>query len=123
MLSAAHRLRRSADFGRTVREGVRAGRPTLVVHYLADPTNSAPTTVGFVVSKGIGNAVVRNKVKRRLRGLIAEYLPLIPHGSYVVVRALPSAANAEYARLDADLLGALTKVQRMTRSASPQRHV
>lgn len=84
----------------------------MVVHYLGDSESPAPPMVGFVVSKAIGNAVIRNRVKRQLRGAIAEYIQQIPHGSHVVVRALPSAAEAPYVRLYADLGKALGKVTR-----------
>ncbi len=47
--------------------------------------------VGFVVSKAVGNAVVRNRVKRRLRHLVATLDA--PAGARVVVRALPPAAT------------------------------
>ncbi len=52
-----------------VRGGVRVGRPTLVVHALRKP--GPPSRAGFVVSKAVGNAVTRNRVKRRLRHLAA----------------------------------------------------
>lgn len=49
-----------------------------------------PLRVGFVVSKAVGNAVVRNRVKRRLRHLVAARPEVT--GADVVVRALPPAA-------------------------------
>ena len=68
---------------------------------------SAPARAGFVVSKAVGNAVVRNTVRRRLRHLVRERLAELPAGSTLVVRALPAAAEASYARLGADLDAAL----------------
>ncbi|MEV4654563.1 ribonuclease P protein component [Micromonospora sp. NPDC049301] len=126
MLAAAQRLRRSTDFAAAVRGGRRAGRGAVVVHLTvpatADPSTptspepardagaeqpSAPTRAGFVVSKAVGNAVVRNRVRRRLRALVRERLAALPAGSTVVVRALPAAAEASYPRLAADLDAAL----------------
>jgi ribonuclease P protein component len=108
MLPAAHRLRRSVDFERTVRRGTRAGRSTVVVHLLipdenvADPGSGTPQ-VGFVVSKAVGNSVQRNLVKRRLRAAAAEHLSALPTAARAVVRALPPSAAATYADLDHDL--------------------
>ncbi len=68
---------------------------------------STPSRAGFVVSKAVGNAVIRNKVRRRLRHLVRERLGELPAGSTLVVRALPQAAEASYARLGADLDAAL----------------
>lgn len=103
MLPAAHRLRRSVDFERAVRRGVRAGRSTVVVHLSEDVGGEEPPQVGFVVSKAVGNAVHRNRVKRRLRAAMAQHLDMLPERSRTVVRALPPAADADYARLDADV--------------------
>ncbi len=55
--------------------------------------------VGFVVSKAVGGAVVRTRVKRRLRAVLAERLALLPAGSLLVVRANPAAAEATSAEL------------------------
>ncbi len=54
--------------------------------------------VGFSVSKKVGNAVTRNKVKRRLRECFRPYLGDVKTGLYVFV-ARPSAANATFQQL------------------------
>jgi ribonuclease P protein component len=66
--------------------------------------------VGFVVGKAVGNAVVRNQVKRRLRHLARERLASLPGAAVLVVRALPAAATASYAELGRDLDRALGKL-------------
>jgi ribonuclease P protein component len=94
-------MRSSKDFQRTTRRGVRVGRPTLVVHAARIPDDaltgasagrSAPR-FGFVVNGAVGNAVIRNRVKRRLRHLAAAHLAGTPAGIDIVVRALPRAAT------------------------------
>ena len=95
MLPAPHRLRASDEFRSVVRSGVRVGRPTLVLH--ARPTPNPPSRAGFVVSRAVGNAVTRNRVKRRLRHLVAGSLPAAPVNLDVVVRALPPAASGPLA--------------------------
>jgi ribonuclease P protein component len=102
VLPRASRLTTSAGFRSTFRAGVRIGRPTLVVHVGSVPGRDA-VQVGFVVSKAVGNAVTRNRVKRRLRHLAADRLATTPAGTDVVVRALPRAAEPT-----ADLAGDLT---------------
>lgn len=108
MLPSAHRLRRSGDFATTVRRGRRIGKGSVVVH-LMRPADAGdePAKAGFVVSKAVGGAVVRNKVKRRLRHLVAERLHRLPPGSTLVVRANPGAAAAGYPQLGLDLDSAL----------------
>lgn len=90
---------------------MRAGRPTVVVHVLA--TDVGPARVGFVVSKAVGGAVVRNRVKRRLRHLAADRLSALAEGSLVVVRALPAAATTP-AQLPEDLGRAWSRAAGLT---------
>ncbi|GIE80902.1 ribonuclease P protein component [Actinoplanes philippinensis] len=116
MLAAAQRLRRSADFAAAIRGGRRAGRETLVVHLLVDePAFASTARAGFVVSKAVGNSVVRNRVQRRLRHLVRPLLDDLPAGATVVVRALPPAAAATYETLATDLTGALASARRPRR--------
>jgi len=109
--SAAHRLSGSAQFSLAIRTGRRAGSGTLVVH-LARPDSGDRPRVGFVVSRSVGNAVTRNRVKRRLRELVRVQADALPNGSVLVVRALPPSAGAAYAELRSDLAGCLTRVTR-----------
>lgn len=91
MLPTAHRLRDSDEFRSVVRGGVRVARPTLVMHARAN--QGPPSRAGFVVSKAVGNSVMRNRVKRQLRHLVAGVLTTAPISLDVVVRALPAAAS------------------------------
>lgn len=112
MLTRNHRLTSSAGFAQAVRRGRRAGTRTLVLHLdLATslPEQRREAEVGFVVSKAIGNAVMRNRVKRRLREIIRERLGELPDSSVLVVRALPAAAGASYQRLADDVDAAIQR--------------
>src|ERR1700722_8564012 len=103
MLPGPARMRRSADFRTAIRQGSRAGRPLLAGHLIARPGVDEPAKVGFVVSRAVGQAVVRNQVRRRLRHLTAGYLHALPRGSLLVLRANPQAATARQADLAAEL--------------------
>jgi ribonuclease P protein component len=83
----------------------------------AGPRTSAQPTldqskVGFVVSKAVGNSVVRHQVSRRLRHVVRDRLDLLPPGTSLVVRALAPSAEASSAELGRDLDAALHKVLR-----------
>ncbi|WP_410601558.1 ribonuclease P protein component [Amycolatopsis sp. lyj-90] len=112
MLPAAARLRRSEDFRAVMRRGAKAGRRRLVVHALTtDPSEAAEAArAGFVVSKAVGNSVVRHRVSRRLRHLVSARIGTLPPGSSLVVRALPPAADASSAELGSDLDASLRRL-------------
>jgi len=106
VLPAPHRLSRGDDLRRVSRSGRRSGSDTLVVHVIAvahGHPHDAVTRAGFVVSRAVGNSVVRHRVQRRLRHLVRDRLDALPAGTQVVVRALAPAALASYAELGADL--------------------
>jgi ribonuclease P protein component len=113
VLPAGSRLTRREEFASVVRRGRRSGRPRLVVHLRRADGGSEPRA-GFVVSKAVGNAVVRHRVTRRLRHLVAPRLGQLPPDTLLVVRALPPAADASSVELgedlDAGLRGALRKL-------------
>jgi ribonuclease P protein component len=126
VLPAHARLRRREDFTRLLRTGHRAGRSTLVVHAAlggsvssdgpgpvdgsATSVAEASTRAGFIVSKAVGNAVMRHRVARQLRHLVRDRLTALPPGSAVVVRALPAAAGQPSEALGRDLDAALRRV-------------
>lgn len=107
MLAAANRLTSSAGFDAAVRGGRRCGSRTVVLHLGAgEGPDAAGVRVGMVVSRAVGGAVVRNRVRRRLRHLVREHVASLEAGapgSRLVVRALPAAADASYAELGRDV--------------------
>ena len=124
MLSPKNRMRHSTEFNAVMRSGRRSGRGALGVVYLAPrPTSEAepdPPRVGFIVSKAVGGAVVRNRVQRRLRHMMRPRLVDLPNGSLLVVRAKPNATTARAEELDAQLESAIASVMR-PKSASRRR--
>ena len=118
MLKRAHRLVNPLDFKRVVRRGERASGKFVTVHVSArtpesnneKPVVTQPARVGFVVSKAVGSAVVRNHVKRRLRAIMGQ-VSLTP-GDDLVVRALPRSASATYLDLETELIFLVGKTRR-----------
>ena len=81
---------------------------------MADPALadvSAVPRVGFVVSKAVGNSVVRHRVVRRLRHVVRDRLGTVRPGCTLVVRALPSAATAASADLGGDIDSAIRRLR------------
>jgi len=103
VLPAAARMRMRADFKDVRQHGRTAGRRLLGGRLLVRPGSSEPARVGFTVSRAVGKAVIRNRVRRRLRHLVRGYLASLPDGSLLVVRAHPRAATANQADLAAEL--------------------
>ena len=68
--------------------------------------------IGYTCSKKLGNAVTRNRAKRRLRAIARDVLPL--HGrqgwDYVLVGRPEATVTCEYAQLRGDLVAALAKI-------------
>lgn len=110
MLPRSVRLTRSEAYRLAVRKGRRAGSRTLVLHWLIDE-DAESSEVGFVVSKAVGNSVVRNRVKRRLRHLTREHLTELPGRGVLVVRANPPSSEASYEALDRDLVKSLARLR------------
>jgi ribonuclease P protein component len=111
VLPARHRLRDPADFQAVVRRGRRAARGRVVVHLLRRPDVAGPC-VGLVVSRAVGNSVVRHRVSRQLRHVAADRLVTLPGDSLIVLRAVPAAAEASSWELAADVDAALAAILR-----------
>ncbi|MFB4349848.1 ribonuclease P protein component [Microbacterium sp. CR_7] len=112
MLARPFRLTRGSDYRLVVRRGSRCGGARVVTSMLTTGESRA-ARFGFIISKQVGTAVVRNTVRRRLKAVCAEALPRVPEGTDVVIRALPASASASYAELSADVnrcLGRLSQV-------------
>lgn len=101
-----HRLRTGADFHDVTRGHcrARAGSRLLVVHAsVTDSRAIRAPRVGFVVPGSVGNAVIRNRVKRRLRALAASRIERVPDGVDLVIRAQAPSAAATWEVLGGEL--------------------
>jgi ribonuclease P protein component len=98
VLARAHRIVTGDELRFTQRKGRRLTTPFFVVSVRSTDPETA-SRFGCVVSKKVGNAVARNRVKRRLRSLARTLIDASPAGFDVVVRALPEAGRASFVEL------------------------
>jgi ribonuclease P protein component len=96
-------MTRSAEFGATIRHGVRAAQPDIVVHARRESDTDGGPRIGLVVAKSVGNAVQRHQVSRRLRHVARAVLPELTSDDRLVIRALPTSRQAVSARLEQQL--------------------
>jgi ribonuclease P protein component len=98
VLARPNRLTRGAEYKAVVRRGRRCAAAHTVT-YVVTTADERAARFGFIVSKQVGSAVVRNTVRRRLKAVCREALDDVRPGADVVIRALPSAATAEFSEL------------------------
>jgi len=98
VLPARARVRRRAEFA-VAQRGHRVGVDGLILHLARSTPAADSPRVGFIVGRGVGPAVVRNRVRRRLRHVLANRLADLPADAVLVVRALPAAATMSSAAL------------------------
>jgi ribonuclease P protein component len=99
-------LRRQADFARLRRQGRRSSSKSLIIYRSALLPGDRSSLVGITVSKSIGKAVIRNKLRRRLAAIVHEALAQREAMRLLVV-ARPLASQAAYPELRAEVTSAL----------------
>ena len=102
MLARVNRLVRGDDYRRVVRRGRKIGA-SHVVGYFVERGDDGPARIGFIVAKTVGNAVIRNRVRRRLKAASYGLLGVIPPGVDLVIRALPASAGASWVTLQGEI--------------------
>jgi len=124
MANGLVRLKTRADFLRVAAARRRAVRPGLMLQAALRPPGSAPgnpletggveaVRVGFTASRKVGNAVLRNRAKRRLRAAAAAVLARDgKKGTDYVLIARAGTGGRPYAELVADLEAALRQIDR-----------
>ena len=99
----SRRLTRSAEFLQVKAEGT-VHRGGLIILGVLETSAPAGFRAGFVTSKRIGNAVVRNRVRRRMREAVRLHQHALRDGVWFVVIARPAAAKAAYEQLEHEWL-------------------
>jgi ribonuclease P protein component len=102
------RLKRRAEFLLAAKTGRKAPMPGMVVQVRARD-DSAPVRVGFTVTKKVGNAVVRNRIRRRLREAARMVLEQGAPSADIVLIGRAATRTRRFTDLQDDLRRALRK--------------
>jgi len=105
------RLKQRADF-LAAAKGARVPAGPFVLQARERGDAAAPR-FGFTVSKKVGTAVERNRVRRRLREIVRRHAALIPQdGHDYVLIGRRAALTMPFERINAEFLGAMTRLSR-----------
>jgi len=107
-LPGGARLARRAEYEAVYRSGGRRSSSQFVVFYR--PNGGQPSRFGSSVKKQLGNAVVRNRIRRRIREILRRNSREISPGWDLVIHPRRSVARANFAQLEAELLRLLRSV-------------
>jgi ribonuclease P protein component len=113
------RLLRHADFERVYAEGRRHFAAHMTVFYLPR-TDGGAMRVGFTVSKALGGAVARNRMKRRLREAVRLHWPEMSVAMDVVINPKKSLLAAEFAQIENEISRAFEVIQKPPGRRKPQ---
>lgn len=102
MLKKTYRLRKNKDFKRVYEGKFSIPAGTLVLYVLKTERAGAPR-IGISVSKRVGNSVLRNRVRRRLREAVRPYIGDLPEGTDLVIVGRIRIAEASFSQIQKDL--------------------
>ena len=109
MLPNSARIKSSSDFARVTKSGRRTTTDSLIAYLLLNQSNSGSSPSsnsksnsknddnpksGLIISKSVGNSVVRHRIARQIRHAVREKLNSLPNGTLFVVRAMKKPENA-----------------------------
>jgi ribonuclease P protein component len=115
------RLLRHADFERVYKQGRRHFSTHMTVFYLAR-TGNPGMRIGFTVSRALGGAVDRNRMKRRLRECVRACWPQVLPAVDVVVNPKKSLLTADFAGLQQEVRRAFDVIaQKLAAKPSPSK--
>jgi ribonuclease P protein component len=107
VLAKANRVIRPEEFRAVVRRGRRRAAPEAVYYRLV--REGEPVRFGFIVSRAVGGAVQRNRLRRRMRAVGRELVDAGRSGEDVVVRALPGSAELSWSELSGRMRAELAR--------------
>jgi ribonuclease P protein component len=110
VLARTNRVVRADDYRNAVRRGHKVGAHNTVT-YVLDRNDGVAVRFGFIVAKTVGNAVMRNRVRRRLKAASYELLGSVRPGMDLVIRALPSSAGASWASLRSEVMNIVARAE------------
>ena len=94
-------IKKNDEFKNVYKKGKKIVNKFFIFYYFKN--NLGYDRIGFTVSKKVGNAVVRNKVKRRLKAFLRENTQLYPTNFKLVIIARSKSGNSEWQSIKEDL--------------------
>jgi ribonuclease P protein component len=126
-MSANHHLRKHADYQRVYRDSRRqSGRqlawfcaprlttaaPQIENKEINRPLSAEHPRIGLTVPKAIGNAVLRNRIKRRMRAAVSRHIHSLTAPVDVVLHPRRTAAEIEFTVLEREIAAIFTRIQK-----------
>ncbi|MBD5086571.1 MAG: ribonuclease P protein component [Clostridiales bacterium] len=108
-----YRLKSGRVFNYLHKKGISSANKRLVLVYAP---SKYPLKVGFIVSKKVGKAVVRNKVRRRLREIFRSLIPRLEDNCNYVIIARAECANSTFAQLKESMESILIKAGKLSKT-------
>ena len=116
-MSATWRIRERSTFAEVRRRGSRARSGPLALSWIP-LAGDDPPKVAYAIGKAVGTAVVRNRVRRRLRWALDQLAGGLPSGAYLI-RVSPGAASAPASVLRTHVAALVATVARRSATAQP----
>ncbi len=107
MLKRGNRLKKNKHFNYIYKKGQNVSMGDMSLVFIKAKVK--PFKVGFSVSNKVGKAVVRNKVKRRMRETFSSILPLADRRYNYIFVAKPNLANKNYLEIKQNMLAIIKK--------------
>ena len=106
MLNAKNRLKKRKEFGYIYKKGTKVYGQHLCIFFV--PSKIATPKIGLSVANKVGNAVVRNKLKRQIRHIMREFVPYIKNTNLVLM-VYPEIVGTSFAELKKNIQKTLQK--------------
>ena len=113
-MKALYTVKKNSDFRRIYARGKSAVTPYMVVYCRKNQTQGNRT--GYTVSAKLGHAVIRNRIKRRLREVYRENSASLRNGFDLIIVARSRAVNAEYSALSRSFLECCTALNLLNKA-------
>ncbi|MBQ7579207.1 MAG: ribonuclease P protein component [Clostridia bacterium] len=101
MLKKEYRLKKKYQFNYTFKNGQSAGSKHLVIVFT--PSNNKNIKIGLAVTKKVGKAFMRNKIKRQIRSAIAPMLSNLKPKYNLIIVARPNIVNTPYKEIESEI--------------------
>ena len=98
MLNKVNRLKKRYQFNYVYKNGTHFSQGALVLYLTTSKTKDIK--VGFAVTKKIGKAVVRNRIRRQLREIVQKYLPNLKQNYNIILVARENISTFAFAELE-----------------------